>query len=504
MIKQRLTERDVLYVYSVLMKHAQKNFAKKEYLQSLDYLKAAAKWAYDFNYFYTDAVAESLLKQISKTCLKSISIDVSHSEKRFVLLDSFCWDNRGLTQQYLRAMMSMNADILYLQTGGDFSGGQDIIRELSEYKKAKVYSCEKFPKNDIERARILIEQIQAFAPSKIFLHLSPWDVVALMVCHSINGPLKYNINLTDHAYWMGGSFIDYNIEFRGYGKTVSLEKRGLKPEQLLALPYYPIKSKSAEFQGFPPLKEGTVKLFTGGSLYKMMGKQDVFFRMMDDILDLSNDTVILVAGFNSSSTFEQKKAGMKHGDRVVLIGIRRDIDAVFAHCDIYLGTYPFSGGLMSQYAAMNKKPIIAYAESDDVVNRLEGVINHYQDAVKTYSNWHAMLDYADRLIHDDKFRLQEGKRVSQALMTPKLFNKTFEEVISANEMLWKWSLEKIDYKSFADYYLELENNYLHAGMKSLVGHMKFKVLCLFPTLMRVYMPIMWSLFKYHKRRCWLL
>lgn len=503
MIKQRLTERDVLHVYSVLLKHAQKNFSKREYSQSLDYLKVAAKWAYNFNYFYTDAIAESLLKQISKTCLKNISIDISHSEKRFVLLDSFCWDNRGLTQQYLRAMMSMNADILYLQTGGDFSGGQDIIRELSEYKKAKVYSSEKFPKNDIERACILIEQIQAFAPSKIFLHLSPWEVVALMVCHSINGPVKYNINLTDHAYWMGSSFIDYNIEFRGYGRTVSLEKRGLKPEQLLALPYYPIESKSAEFQGFLSLKEGTVKLFTGGSLYKMMGKQDIFFRMMDDILDLSTNAVILVAGFNSSSTFEQKRAEMKHGDRVITIGIRRDINAVFAHCDIYLGTYPFSGGLMSQYAAMNKKPIIAYAESNDVVNRVEGVINHFQDGVKTYSDWSAMLDYADRLIHNKKFRLEEGEKNNQALMTPDLFNKTFEEIISTNKMLWNWNLEKIDYKSFANYYLELENNYLHSGMKSLVGHMKLKMLCLFPSFMGVIMSLMWRLLlnEYYKRRC---
>lgn len=494
MSKQRLTERDVLHVYSVLMEHAQKNFSKREYLQSLDYLEVAAKWAYNFNYFYADSEAETLLKQISNICLKCVSIDISHSKKRFVLLDSFCCDNRGLTQQYLRAMMSMNADILYLQTMGDFSCGQDIIRELSEYEKAHVYFFDKFPINDIERARVLTEQIYAFAPSKIFLHLSPWDVVALMICNSVNGPLKYNINLTDHAYWMGSTSIDYNIEFRGYGKTVSLKKRGLKPKQLLTLPYYPIKSKNAEFQGFPPLKDGAVKLFTGGSLYKMMGKQDVFFRMMDDILDLSADAVILVAGFNGSSVFEQKRVQMRHGDRVFLIGIRKDIDAVFIHCDIYLGTYPFGGGLMSQYAAMNKKPIIAYAESGDVANRLEGVINHRQAGVKTYSDEHAMLDYADKLIHDERYRVQEGERISQALMTPEFFNKTFEEVISTNKMLWDWDLEDIDYKSFADYFLELENNYLHAGIKNLVREMKFKVLFQFPGLMKVYIPIMWKMF----------
>lgn len=494
MSKQRLTEQDVLHVYSVLMKHAQKSFSKRKYLQSLDYLKVAARWAYNFNYFYADSEAETLLKQISNICLKCISVDNSCSEKRFVLLDSFCWDNRGLTQQYLRAMISMNADILYLQTMGDFSRGQNIIRELSEYKKAQIYSFDRLQKKHIEYACVLIEQIQIFQPSKIFLHLLPWDIVALMVCNSINGPLKYNINLTDHAYWMGSTFIDYNIEFRGYGKTVSLEKRGLKSEQLLALPYYPIKSKSTKFQGFPFLKEETVKLFTGGSLYKMLGKRDVFFRMMDDILDLSTDTVILVAGFNQSSVFEQKRVQMRHGDRIILIGVREDIDEVFAHCDIYLGTYPFGGGLMSQYAAMNKKPIVAYAESSDTVNHLEGVINHYQDGMKTYTDWHAMLNYVDRLIHDKKYRLQEGVKISQALMTPELFNKTFEEVISTNKILWNWNLEDIDYKSFADDYLELENNYLHGGIKCLLGEMRLKVLFLFPGLIRLCMPVMRKIF----------
>lgn len=492
-MKHQLTSQDVSHVYSVLMKHAQDSSSKKKYLRSLYYMKVAANWAYNFNSFYADAEAEALLKRVSDVCLKHVSIDISHSENKFVLLDSFGLDNRGLTQQYLRAMMAMGAEILYLQTGGNFSKDRDIIRELSEYDKAHVFSFGKYPTNDIECAHILIEQIQIFAPSKIFLHLSPWDVVALMVCNSVIGPLKYNINLTDHAYWMGSSFIDYNIEFRSYGKTVSIEKRGLKPEQLLALPYYPIKSKYTEFQGFPSLKEGTIKLFTGGALYKMMGKQDIFFRMMDDILDLSADAVILVAGFNPSSVFEKKIARMKHGDRVILIGIRRDIDAVFAHCDIYLGTYPFCGGLMSQYAAANKKPIIAYAEPGDVGNYLEGLINHRQSGVTTFTDRQAMLNYAAKLIHDKDFRLQEGERINQALITPKLFYSAFEEVISSHKDSWNWDLEEIDYSSIANYYLELENRYLHLGMKCLVGYMRFTLLLSFPNLIGISVPVMWKM-----------
>ena len=47
------------------------------------------------------------------------------------------------------------------------------------------------------------------------------------------------------------------------------------------------------------------------------------------------------------------------------------------------------------------------------------------------------------------------------------------------------------------------NNYLHSGMKSLVGHMKLKMLCLFPSFMGVIMSLMWRLLlnEYYKRRC---
>lgn len=50
---------------------------------------------------------------------------------------------------------------------------------------------------------------------------------------------RYLINLQDQTFWLGGNAIDYSIEFRPFGASVSMERRGLKREQLLMLPFYP-------------------------------------------------------------------------------------------------------------------------------------------------------------------------------------------------------------------------------------------------------------------------
>ncbi|WP_348768587.1 hypothetical protein [uncultured Bacteroides sp.] len=479
---------------------AQKKYDKGQYQKCLKYIRVASKWAYSFNCFYSDMVLEKLIREVGSKNINNDSI-VSPNLNKYVFLDSFGWDNRCLTQQYLRAMMDMGVQILYILLTPISSNSKEILRELYEYGKATVYIMDKHINNDIEKACVLRQKILNFSPSCLFLHIFPWDITALLTIHSIKGVIKYNINLTDHAYWLGNTFIDYNIEFRAYGKTVSLEKRNLYEEQLLALPYYPIVSKYTEFQGFPSCLLKNVKILTGGNLYKMLGKNNVFFRLMDDILDLSPHVVILVAGISDSKIFEHKRNLMKNGDRVVLIGIRKDINAVFGNCDIYLGTYPLSGGLMTQYAAINSKPIIAYADNGDVCNYIEGVINHYERGVKTYTNKNELITYARKLISDENFRVAEGIKNANSLINPERFNIAFRNLMRTNRSEWNWGKVNIDYNSFASYYIDIENSYhISGGIASIISEMRFSVLYMFPRLLPFTLIVCWRLFAKKMRR----
>ena len=450
------TSQDIKNIYCDIVKSAKKNYSKKRYSDVIKDVDTAAGWAYSFNHIYTDPDTESLVKSVAEATIQKVEIELPNSDK-CVLIDSFLLDNRGLSQQYLRAMMANNMEILVVYTNAGGSVGKDTLNEIQGYAKASILTFAK----DIdffEQTRRVVKKIVEFMPAHIFLHLTPWDVVALMACYTIKGAKIYNINLTDHAFWMGASFINYNLEFRPYGRTVSLEKRGLKSEQLIGLPFYPISPKNSEFMGLPEIPVSAVKVFTGGALYKMLGKNDIFFRIMDCVLSVSSDVYIMVAGFNQDKRFDEKCAAMKHGDRVIQIGVRRDIDEVFKRCDIYLGTYPMTGGLMSQYAAKHCKPIIAYHDEGDTMNMVEEFVDFYGSGFKSFSDLKEMKVYASKLVKDAYFRENQGKRLYDGMMNEERFRQEFSSLISLEKTSFSWEKDNIDYDDFFERYLDLENN----------------------------------------------
>ena len=408
--------------------------------------------------------------QIGEKAIEPLLIESPNAE-RCVLIDSFLFDNRGLSQQYLRAMMANGMHILVIFTNAGGQIGMDTMAELESYDNAVIKS---YPKgiSRIDEAKQIVDTIYDFRPAHIFLHLTPWDTVALMACYLVKGASVYQINLTDHAYWMGAEFINYNLEFRPYGMTVSQEKRGLKPEQCLALPYYPISPMTAKFEGIPDTPKNAIKIFTGGALYKILGKDDIFFRIMERILDISPKVYILVAGFYPDKRFDEKVSKIKGGDRVLQIGVRKDIDAVFDHCDIYIGTYPMAGGLMSQYAAKHAKPIIAYHDEGDLMNAVEEFVCYYNHEFCSFDDLDAMTAYAEKLICDENYRLAQGKLLQDGMMDVERFNMEFQKIVFTHQSSFSWEKDQIDYDAFFERYLDLENNNGYVASQDLAIKLK--------------------------------
>lgn len=460
------SDKDVWVIYRQLIKISYELAGKHKWYKAACYLSSAAKWAYQLNFIYSDPDADALIKRISEAQIKQYSVN-QPIENRYVLIDSFCLDNRGLTQQYLRAMIQNEAEILYICTATTIDNGSDILNELSKYPKARTLLFAGDSVNMIEMARGIVEGITQYAPSHIFMHIAPWDISALLACSAVSGATVYNINLTDHAFWLGSSLLDYNIEFRPYGMTVSLEKRGLKPEQLLQQPFYPVAPISHPFKGFPKMADDAVIVFTGGALYKFLGKNDIFFHIMEAILSIAPNVFILVAGFDSSAVFDEKCSKVNGKERILQIGVRDDIDAVFQKCDIFLSTYPTSGGLMCQYAAKYKKPILAYRDIDDVENAVEEMVNHFSNGCSSYTDLSLFLDYARKLILDKRFRQDEGNAIHKGLMTAEAFSASFPNLVSSRAKQWNWSCDSINYDVFFKHYLELENSGF-AATKTLV------------------------------------
>lgn len=484
---KKLTHDRIVEVYNDIKRHITKNKVKGRYNVALKYIELSAYWARNFNFIYADKEVEDVLKNMAEINLKPCSID-RMVENRYVFFDACGIDNRGLTQQYIRTLMQLRYEFLYISNS---SRNTEILKEISCYDKGKLLLFDKKKQDYFKECQIILDEIESYRPSKILLH--DWNVVSLMCCHCLSGPIKYNINLSDHFYWLGNTFIDYNFEFRPYGMTVSLEKRNLVEKQLLYLPYYPIKSKYASFQGFPKLPKDCIILFSGGFYYKMFGKDDAYFRMTDEILDTSPKAILLLAGEGAEALMKEKIAKMKHADRVFLIGNRKDINEVFRHCDIYWGTYPIGGGLMAQFAAMHSKPIIAYADANMLACNMEGIINHFGNGVKTFHDITDMLAYASYLINDEGFRIGEGRKNHDSLMTSDKFVEEFASLINTHTNIREWEKEKIDYAAFESIYIDVENNYLHNGISALVDSFKYSFWFQFPKLLPMTLPVFYKL-----------
>ena len=73
-----------------------------------------------------------------------------------------------------------------------------------------------------------------------------------------------------------------------------MERRGLKREQLLMLPFYPVKDPNP-FQGFPLEANGHLTIFSGGDIYKTLDKRRTYWKLVKMILDKYPDVVFLFA-----------------------------------------------------------------------------------------------------------------------------------------------------------------------------------------------------------------
>ena len=166
-----------------------------------------------------------------------------------------------------------------------------------------------------------------------------------------------------------------------------------------------------------------------------------------------------------------------------LIGQRDDIVHVFQNIDIYLSTYPLSGGLMNQLAAYCSVPILAFADQNISCRYIDELLPYgpckdhsiVRDSIESFSR------YADRLIADESFRKAEGEALHSRLLPPEEFNRTlYSHLFESPKQPASFIPVAIDYKKISSIYLEVENRYMHNCAYELVSVFKGRMLWLFP------------------------
>ena len=271
----KLTKRNIQSGFDALKMKATKAFCNGDYSKAMHYLDVCSNIGGQFNLQYADDDLESLLKQIAEKTIRQVA-DFEPDFNNWVLYDDFC-TTYVLGLQWLEAMALSGKKILYVTTRdvNKESRHKNILDRVAEYENVTV---EIIPQgNVLERAQALYDVLASFKASKLVMHkYATTSVVDLVLPILPKGMISYVINLSDQTFWLGARSIDYCLEFRQFGASVSLQRRGLKREQLLMVPFYPADDRN-EFGGFPPeCTEDKTIIFSGGDFYKTLDDKRVY------------------------------------------------------------------------------------------------------------------------------------------------------------------------------------------------------------------------------------
>ena len=454
----KLTKKDIIIGIEAIKKKAAKSIRNGSFSEAMDYLGVCSNIAGQFNLRYADDDMESLLKQIAEKTIKRVC-EYAPLPENWVLYDDFC-TTYVLGLQWIEAMALSGKKLLYVTTRNvnAESRHKNILDRVTEYDNVSV---EIIPQGSVfERAQRLYDVLAENRASKLVMHKYPVGSVMDLVLPILPEEMvSYVINLSDQTFWLGARSIDYCLEFRQFGASVSLQRRGLKREQLLLVPFYPADDRNA-FEGFPSeCSEDKTIFFSGGDFYKTLDDQRMYWNLIRNVLHKYPQVVFLFATKNipeGDSDIRRFIRDNHFEGRFIYINFRPDIYQVFSHCDIYMGTSPTSGSLMSQLAAINGKPILQYYEPGTPDDETEQAICINETFDISFHDEEDFMQEAERLIMNQEYRNSQGNRLKHAMMQHDQFNRMVLETLETNETKIPINEYKIDYKGLDDrwYYLE--------------------------------------------------
>lgn len=370
----------------------------QKYEEALAKITTLANSLYESNQYYVDDDLENALLNIQKQLQKKCGFDEIKdvNTKTVLFYDGFGLDSRGLAYVYLKALVNLGYKVIYM-TISNAQGNIPRITKLIEHAGGEIV----FGRTDSYTLwyQYIYKVFSIVKPVKAFFYTTPYDVSAVMAFNQLADQVeRYQINLTDHAFWLGINAFDYCLEFRDYGATLSSLYRNINPNKLLVQPYYPDFNSNEEFQGFPfRKKQGDFVVFSGGFLYKTIDENLTYYKIVEYLLLKYPQIKFWYAGYGSQDECKPiNELILRYPGRVVHTPERKDLFQVMQNIDMYINTYPLGGGLMSQYSAIAGKAPLTFStkgfcavetlldyeklklstiDIDEFVNMIDGYIN---------------------------------------------------------------------------------------------------------------------------------
>ncbi|TYZ27785.1 glycosyltransferase family 4 protein [Selenomonas caprae] len=403
-----------------------------------------ANMSYQYNQYYLDGELEKVWQSLLSYLPRENKRQATDS-KRVLWYDAFGLGNRGLAYIYLQALDKLGYEILYIT----YDGVQSTLTRINEIVGMGRHKTIFLPHGDfISQYEALTRHIIAWGATYNFLYTTPHDVTGIGAFQNLPaGFRRYQVNLTDHAYWLGMDAFDICIEFRDFGAYISHALRQIPKKKLRKLPYYPTVDKEAKFQGFPfDRKNGSKVMFSGGSIYKTVDKESTFYQIVAELLTANPNLLFWYAGNKRVPAF--KALEQKFPGRVTFTAERSDLYQVLEKVDVYLNTYPVSGALMLQYAALAGKVPFTLIHDDDAYGIL------LSDDGVYYLSRDEMVRSINRYINDEEYRRDLDMPMKEAVITPDKFQDNLQKLLTEDYTDYGIKYQAVDVASFQKVYKE--------------------------------------------------
>jgi acetyltransferase-like isoleucine patch superfamily enzyme len=420
--------------FNFLKERAQSALRSGEVEVCLSDVSTVAKAGYKYKFdCMVDDELEGMLSNIAEEYLESVNFQ--GSPNKIVFLDSFAWEGRGLTEQYLDALISLDYELLFIITNDNHLNiGSRILRRIKDYPKAN-YKIYKANHKKIEVAQSIINDMANFGPSKIIWHPSPWDVVAIMLLQKIGGQAeRYLVNITDNHFWLGVRCFDFIIEFRGYGCGFSATFRKVPKEKIKLLPYYPVTKNQEHFLGLPvERKENTTLAISAGAGYKFLGGGGVYSKLVSRLLMANENLELIIIGAGAQLEIVKNLCDESVRCRIHLVPPRDDLFELIKHCDIYITSAPRVGGLVNQMAIEAKIPILSYTYRGLKAFEIHETAPFADLSHLDISNEDEFIDVGTRLVRDQAYRQDFSQNYVNALIGSSQFVNGLQEILDGKQ-----------------------------------------------------------------------
>ena len=135
---------------------------------------------------------------------------------------------------------------------------------------------------------------------------------------------------------------------------------------------------------------------------------------------------------------------------------RPDINEVLSHADIFMGTCPVCGSLMSQLAARNGTPILQYYYPGTPDDETEQSICINESFQVSFQDENKFMAEANKLIKDAEYRKKQGERLKRAMVSEEQFNAMVKDALENHHSPIPLKPFKFDYKVLDKRWFELE------------------------------------------------